>query len=86
MVMSPGGEVVPDSARRRAEFQVVQGAVWKLPDGPAAGEDEAVGVGLPAVDGCGPFRLDQAVGEVGVPGSVVLKLIGRPWSSRKTRA
>jgi hypothetical protein len=38
-----------------------------LPDGPAAGEDEAVGVGLPAVDGCGPFRLDQAAGEVGVP-------------------
>ena len=62
-----GGEVVPDSARRRAEFQVVQGAVRELPDGFAAGEDEAVGVGLPAVDGCGPFRPDQAAGEVGVP-------------------
>ena len=37
-----------------------------MPDGFAAGEGEAVGVGLPAVDGCGLFRLDQAAGEVGV--------------------
>src|SRR5665648_1302898 len=62
-----GCNVVADTARRHAAVQVVQRALGRVPDGLAVSEDEAVAVRLPAVDGRGPFRPDEATRKVRIP-------------------
>jgi hypothetical protein len=58
---------VADPSRGHAEVEVVQRALGQLSGRAAARGDEPVTVGLPAVDGCGPFRSDEAARQVRVP-------------------